>query len=112
MIYHSQPNGNRDPLGHPVRPNQFVDITSAIDQKTAMLEFHKSQGGWLATTQGHGSYVESMREMSREVGAMSGRCQYAEGWRRHLHLGFCDAQADPLARALGSLAFQTGPGAA
>jgi LmbE family N-acetylglucosaminyl deacetylase len=107
-IYHSQPNGNRDPLGGLVRPNQFVDVTSVIDRKTAMLELHKSQGSWLATTQGRSSYVESMRVMSREVGAMSGRFEYAEGWRRHLHLGFCSAEDDPLSEALGSLVLAAG----
>jgi LmbE family N-acetylglucosaminyl deacetylase len=100
-IYHSQPNGNRDPLGALVRPSQFVDITAVMDQKTAMLECHQSQGGWLATTQGHTSYITGMQALSREVGAMSGRYEYAEGWRRHLHLGFCSADADPLSRALG-----------
>jgi hypothetical protein len=33
---------------------------------------------------------------------MSGRFEYAEGWRRHLHLGFCAADADPLSAALKS----------
>ena len=42
-----------------------------------------------------------MEEMSREVGCMSGRFTYAEGWRRHLHLGFCAEHADPLTDALG-----------
>jgi hypothetical protein len=43
-----------------------------------------------------------MRELMREVGRMSGRFEYAEGWRRHSHLGFCAAEADPLAAALES----------
>jgi hypothetical protein len=43
-----------------------------------------------------------MDDMSREVGAMSGVFVHAEGWRRHLHRGLCDADADPLAAALGS----------
>jgi N-acetylglucosamine malate deacetylase 1 len=38
------------------------------------------------------------------VGAMSGRFEYAEGWRRHLHLGFCSELADPLPAVLGELA--------
>ena len=38
--------------------------------------------------------------MSREVGQLSGRFEYAEGWRRHLHLGFCAAGDDPLASTL------------
>jgi len=36
---------------------------------------------------------------------MSGRFEYAEGWRRHLHLGFCAETADPLTDALGENAF-------
>jgi len=39
--------------------------------------------------------------MSAEVGKMSGRFRYAEGWRRHLHLGFSAKEQDPLADALG-----------
>jgi hypothetical protein len=32
---------------------------------------------------------------------MSGRFRHAEGWRRHLHLGFSADDTDPLAEALG-----------
>jgi hypothetical protein len=42
-----------------------------------------------------------MHDLSREVGRLSGRFEYAEGWRRHLHLGFCAPEADPLVSALG-----------
>jgi hypothetical protein len=45
--------------------------------------------------------ARTMHDQAREVGEMSGRFQYAEGWRRRLHLGFCDPDADPLATALG-----------
>jgi hypothetical protein len=41
-----------------------------------------------------------MHELVAEVGRMSGRYRVAEGWRRHLHYGFCAADADPLAQAL------------
>ena len=33
---------------------------------------------------------------------MSGRFEHAEGWRRHLHWGFCGADDDPLRAALGA----------
>jgi N-acetylglucosamine malate deacetylase 1 len=102
-IYHAQPHGNREPLGEIVRPGQFVDITAVIDQKTAMLECHRSQGDWLDTSQGAHSLADAMKSLSREVGTMSGRFEYAEGWRKHLHLGFCSPDADPLAAALGAL---------
>lgn len=101
-IYHAQPHGNCDPLGNPVRPGMFVDITSVIDRKAAMLACHASQKDWLDATQGLDSYLQTMRDLSAEVGAMSGRFQYAEGWRRHLHLGFCAPAADPLRAALGA----------
>ncbi len=99
-VYHAQPHGNRDPLGRLVRPDLFVDVGAVMDQKTAMLACHKSQQEWLDTSQGLNSYLEAMRELMREVGRMSGRYEYAEGWRRHSHLGLCAAQADPLAEAL------------
>ena len=103
-IYHSQPHGNRDPLGRPVRPGIFVDITGSIDAKAEMLRRHESQKAWLDRSQGMDSYLNAMRSLSREVGRMSGRFEYAEGWRRHVHLGLCREDADPLRAALGSLA--------
>ncbi len=104
-IYHAQPYGNRDPLGELVRPGLFVDITSVMQKKADMLACHKSQQQWLDTSQGLNSYLETMRQLSREVGVMSARYEYAEGWRRHIHLGLCAPQSDPLREALGSRAF-------
>jgi hypothetical protein len=37
------------------------------------------------------------------VGKLSGQFEFAEGWRRHLHLGFSAAEIDPLKDALGDL---------
>jgi N-acetylglucosamine malate deacetylase 1 len=99
-LYHAQPYGNRTPLGEPVRPNIFVDVTSLAEAKAAMLACHASQKRWLDESQGHDSYIQAMHDLDREVGAMSGRFEHAEGWRRHLHLGFCGPDADPLCTAL------------
>lgn len=99
-VYHAQPHGNCDPLGQPVRPGFCVDISSVIGEKRAMLACHQSQKTWLDRTQGMDVYLNVMEDMAREIGAMAGRLQYAEGWRRRLHLGFCDAGADPLSAAL------------
>jgi len=99
-VYHAQPHGNRDGLWQPVRPGIFVDITGVMDEKAAMLAAHESQKQWLDESQGLDSYINSMRELSREVGTMSGRFTFAEGWRRHSHLGFCGADDDPLIAAL------------
>jgi hypothetical protein len=38
--------------------------------------------------------------MSAEVAAMAGSGRYAEGWRRHSHLGFSAVEADPLQEQL------------
>jgi LmbE family N-acetylglucosaminyl deacetylase len=102
-VYHAQPHGNRDPLGQSVVPSLFVDVGSVMDGKKELLACHSSQKSWLDQTQGMGSYLKTMEELCREVGRMSDRFAYAEGWRRHLHLGFCTADADPLVAALGSL---------
>lgn len=100
-LYHALPWGLRDPLRRIIVPGQYVDITSVMATKRAALACHASQKEWLDTSQGLDSYLTTMEEMSREVGRMSGRFEYAEGWRRRLHLGFCSEKADPLADALG-----------
>jgi len=103
-LYHAQPHGNRDPLGEPVTPSIFVDITGVIECKRDMLNCHQSQKIWLDHSQGMDSYLNTMQELAREVGIMSGRFQYAEGFRRHTHYGLCDETADPLAKSLGTSA--------
>jgi LmbE family N-acetylglucosaminyl deacetylase len=100
-VYHAQPHGNRDPLGQVVRPGIFVDVETVLELKTTMLGCHRSQQRWLDASQGLSSYVATMHELMAEVGRMSGRYRVAEGWRRHLHYGFCAADADPLIQALG-----------
>jgi len=104
-VYHALPWGLRDPLRRAVRAGQYVDISSVIETKREALACHKSQKEWLDVSQGLDSYLITMEEMGAQVGRMSGRYQYAEGWRRHLHLGYCAEQADPLTDALSSAAF-------
>lgn len=99
-LYHAQPYSNRDPLGNVVRPDLFVDVSDVIENKVAMLACHKSQKDWLDESQGHDSYLNTLRNLDAEVGHMSGRYEYAEGWRKHLHVGFCGADDDPLLQAL------------
>jgi len=105
-VYHAQPHGNCDPLYGPITPKLFVDVGTQMDLKTKMLAAHKSQKLWLDQSQGMDSYLHTMHELMRGVGRLSGgKFEFAEGWRRHLHLGFCAADADPLRQALGELAF-------
>ena len=104
-LYHALPYGLHDGVRRGVFPGQYVDVTSAIDLKQEMLAQHRSQKEWLDRSQGLDAYLKTMVEMAAEVGAMSGRFRYAEGWRRHSHLGFSGPGFDPLAEALGEKVF-------
>lgn len=99
-VYHAQPYSHRDPLGKLIEPELVVDTTDLIDLKKKMLALHASQKRWLDESQGLDSYLDTMAALDAEVGRMSSIFQYAEGWRRHLHLGFCGPQDDPLRTAL------------
>ncbi len=103
VVYHALPHGLTDTLRVPVEPESFVDIGAALERKRSMLAKHASQKDWLDATQGMGSYLNNMVETSRQVGQMSGRFEFAEGWRRHLHYGFASAEADPIRDLLGEL---------
>lgn len=100
-LYHAMPHGLRDGLRNLITPDFYVDISSVVEEKARMLACHASQKEWLDRTQGFGSYIDTMRSLSREVGVMSGRFEYAEGWRRHSHLGFSRTETDPLQDLLG-----------
>ncbi len=101
-LYHAQPHGNCDALRRPIKPDLFVDVAGHVmARKCEMLSLHASQKQWLDRSQGMDSYLHTMRDLCREMGQMSGRFEFAEGWRRHSHLGFCRADANPLQEALG-----------
>jgi LmbE family N-acetylglucosaminyl deacetylase len=100
-LYHASPHGLRDWLRRRVRPGAFADTTAVHAAKRAALACHASQQQWLDATQGMESYLRTMEEFSRALGKLSGKFRHAEGWRRHLHFGFCDEGADPLRVALG-----------
>jgi N-acetylglucosamine malate deacetylase 1 len=100
-VYHAMPHGLRDPLRRRVWPGAYVNVSSVLKVKMAALAEHRSQQDWLDESQKMNQYVETMRNFGRQLGRMSRRYQYAEGWRRHLHYGFCAESADPLRQALG-----------
>lgn len=112
-IYHAQPHGNRTPMGQLVRPQLGVFVDPVMETKRAMLAEHRSQQQWLKESQGMNSYIQTMLDLGIEVadlmnascaGALPGK--YAEGWTRHLHLGFSAKPFDPLKEALGDLALE------
>ncbi len=101
-VYHALPHGLRDGLRRRIVAGAFVNTTSVQATKRAALACHRSQKDWLDATQGMDSYLDAMDDMARAVGRMSRRFDFAEGWRRHSHLGFCTEADDPLREALGA----------
>jgi len=104
-IYHAQPYSHLNPLRQVVQPDLWIDVTDFVDFKVEMLAKHTSQKQWLDESQGHDSYLQVLRDLDKQAGHMSGQFEYAEGWRRHLHLGFCQPQDDPLWDALQERAY-------
>ena len=100
-VYHAMPHGLRGPLRERVVPGIFVNTAGVHKTKTVALAAHASQQEWLNSSQRMDGPLQTMERFSREVGAMSGRFEHAEGWRRRLHYGFCAEKADPLREALG-----------
>ncbi|HAM71248.1 MAG TPA: LmbE family protein [Verrucomicrobiales bacterium] len=100
-IYHAMPHMLRDPLGVRVIPEAYVDIGSVLAKKRHAAAAHVSQKEWLDVSQGMDSYLAAIEEFSRDLGRRSRRYRHAEGWRRHLAVGFCSEEADPLRGLLG-----------
>ncbi len=82
--------------------SRFINTESVHERKRVALAAHHSQKEWLDATQGMGSYLKVMDDMSVELGRQSRRFKHAEAWRRHLHLGFSARDDDPLSKVLQS----------
>lgn len=102
VVYHAMPHGLRDPLRRRVIPGAFVNTAATHQLKLEALAQHQSQQHWLDASQKLNQYLLTMEQFSRELGRMSCAFKHAEGWRRHLHYGFCAETADPLREALGA----------
>ncbi len=100
-LYHAMPHGIRNNLGRLVEPDLYVDIESVIAKKRELLSCHRTQKEWLDASQGMDAYLEEMERLCAEMGAMSGKFPFAEGFQRHNHLGFCAPDFNPLADLLG-----------
>ena len=102
-VYHAMPHQLIDQLRKPIVPDFLIDSGSVHPVKRKALAAHASQKEWLDRTQGMDSYLQTMDDLSLEVGKFSGRTMHAEGWRRHSHMGFsAKDDFDPLTDALGS----------
>ena len=108
-LYHALPHGLNDGLRQPVVPHFFTDIGPVLARKRAMLACHASQKEWLDVTQGMDAYLDEMERMCRDVGRMSEKYEYAEGWRRHSHLGFGLEDFDPISDLLHPSSFKLHP---
>lgn len=101
-VYHAQPHGHQTPLGEWVHAGLWVDVANVFSQKEAALACHASQRQWLDSSQGMDNYLGTLRELASTAGRLSGRFELAEGWRRHVHWGFCDPEFDPLGNEFGA----------
>jgi N-acetylglucosamine malate deacetylase 1 len=100
MLYHATPHILTDMMRRPIVPEIYVDVSAVIDRKAQLLACHASQKEWLDVTQGFDSYLRHMRDLAAKVGTLSGRFPFAEGWRRHSHVGFTREDCNPLADIL------------
>lgn len=105
FVYHAVPHGLCDPLRVPITMGSFADTRECIDTQREALAAHASQKNWLDHSQGVDSYLQVLDVLARKVGTLSGRFEIAEGWRRHLHLGYSAKDEDPLVDILGDKYF-------
>lgn len=96
-LYHAQPYSNLTPMRKMVVPDIYINTTDLLQAKKELLACHRSQKDWLDHSQGIDSYLDALESLDRSVGEISGKFPLAEGWRQHLHLGFCNEDDDLLA---------------
>ncbi|PKL11330.1 MAG: LmbE family protein [Spirochaetae bacterium HGW-Spirochaetae-8] len=101
-LYHALPYGLHDGLGVKVRPQFHIDISNVIDRKETMLSHHQSQRNWLDDSQKLDSYLQTMRDMSAQVGSDSQLFSFAEGWIHHNPLGYSNPEFRPLESTLAA----------
>jgi len=95
-IYHSLPHTLTDNFRKRIIPGAYVNTNSVHKTKLKALKAHQSQQSWLDTSQKMNSYLQTMEDVSLQVGKLSKQFTHAEGWRRHSHTGFCEVNDDPL----------------
>jgi len=92
LLYHTSPLTLSDTLGSQiVPPHFFVDVTTAIDTKRKMLEYHISQQELMKHMHKMNDFFGYVLQGNRSYGEMAG-VEYAEVYWQHLGGGF---QKDP-----------------
>mgnify|MGYP005832035865 CR=1 FL=1 len=71
-LYYCDPVEAIDPLGRPVEPTTYIDITAQLERKTDMLACHASQREWLRAHHGTDEYLEAMRRHAALRGREAG----------------------------------------
>jgi N-acetylglucosamine malate deacetylase 1 len=88
LLYHSSPFSLSDPLGSQIIPPHFyVDVTSVIETKKKMLEYHISQIDLMKHMHKMDDFFGFVLEGNRNYGRMAG-VEYAEVYWQHLGGGF------------------------
>ena len=88
LLYHTAPLGACDPLGGPLpSPHFYVDVSSVMSLKAAMLEKHRSQVELMKVMHKMDDFFAEMREQNRLFGRRVRR-EYAEAFWQHLGGGF------------------------
>ena len=88
LLYHTSPLTLSDPLGSQIVPPHFyVDVTSVIETKKKMLEYHISQIDLMKHMHKIDDFFGFVLEGNRNYGKLAG-VQYAEVYWQHLGGGF------------------------
>jgi len=81
-LYYCDPPEGIDPLGNPIVPTTYVDITEQMPLKTQMLACHASQREWLRAHHAMDEYVDAMKRHSSRRGEQR-KVDYAEAFVQH-----------------------------
>jgi len=93
LLYHTAPLTLTDPIGIPIiPPTFFVDVSSVMETKKEMLQFHQSQQTLMKVMHKMDDFFGVVYQGNKEYGKMIG-VEYAEVFWQHLGGGF---QKDPL----------------
>ena len=92
LLYHTAPLTLTDPIGSPIIPPHFyVDVSSVMDTKREMLQYHASQKELMKLMHKMDDFFGTVYQGNKDYGAQVG-VEYAEVFWQHLGGGF---QKDP-----------------